>query len=371
MKYIEMNFIDFIQLQRGHDLTKEQIVNGIYPVISSTSIIGYHNMYKAEAPGVIIGRSGTLGKVQYIDVNYWPHNTSLYVKDFKGNDPRFVYYYLQYFGTGSHGGGSAVPTLNRNSLSSLNVNIPNIITQRHITEILINYDNLIENNHKQIKLLEEECQCLYKEWFIDLHFSGYENIKIIDDIPEGWVVSTFENISSLIKETIKPADNITGTPYIGLEHMPRKCICLDQWDDATLVYSNKFRYKENDILFGKIRSYFHKVGYTLTDGVCSTDAMVFRANDNMFGLLLMTAFSEKFIRYTSMTCKEGAKMPRADWNAMRIFPVLIPSNEILIMFNKEIVMRTELMKKLCRQICLLRQVRDNLLPKLMSGEIEV
>ena len=82
MSWEKKRFIDFILLQRGYDLTREQIKPGIYPVVTSTSIMGYHNAYKAEGPGVITGRSGTIGEVQYVKENYWPHNTSLFVKDF-------------------------------------------------------------------------------------------------------------------------------------------------------------------------------------------------------------------------------------------------------------------------------------------------
>ena len=105
-------FSDFIELHRGYDLTHNEFVNGPYPVVCSTSIMGYHNEYKVKAPGVVIGRSGTLGQVQYITEDFWPHNTSLYVSDFKGNDCKFVNYFLKNFGTDNAGGGAAVPTLN-------------------------------------------------------------------------------------------------------------------------------------------------------------------------------------------------------------------------------------------------------------------
>ena len=109
----------------GYDVyiteSKSEIKEGPYPVVCSTSIMGYHNEYKVKAPGVVIGRSGTLGEVQFIDTDYWPHNTSLYVSDFKGNSPKFIKYFLQLFGTGNVGGGSAVPTLNRNHLQALTV----------------------------------------------------------------------------------------------------------------------------------------------------------------------------------------------------------------------------------------------------------
>ena len=106
-------FKDFVVLQRGFDLPKKDMSDGSYPVIGSTSIIGHHNEYKVEPPGVITGRSGSLGIVQYIRDKYWPHNTALWVKDFKGNSPHNVYYYLQTLNLGRFNSGAGVPTLNR------------------------------------------------------------------------------------------------------------------------------------------------------------------------------------------------------------------------------------------------------------------
>ena len=88
-------FKDFVTLQRGFDLPKKDMVSGPYPVFGSTSIIGYHNQYKVLPPGVVTGRSGSLGEIQYIQEKYWPHNTSLWVKDFKSNHPMYVYYFLK------------------------------------------------------------------------------------------------------------------------------------------------------------------------------------------------------------------------------------------------------------------------------------
>ena len=90
-----MKFKEFITLQRGYDLPKTQMVKGEFPVVGSTSVVGFHNEYKQNPPGVVTGRSGSLGAVQYITCKYWPHNTTLWVKDFKGNHPRYVYYLLK------------------------------------------------------------------------------------------------------------------------------------------------------------------------------------------------------------------------------------------------------------------------------------
>ena len=114
----KVRFDDFIKLNRGFDLPDSMIVQGQYPVVASTNIKAYHNEYKIDGPAVATGRSGSLGKVQYIEGKCWPLNTALYVKDFKGNFPKFVFYYLQTMHLEQYNAGVGVPTLNQNHLHS-------------------------------------------------------------------------------------------------------------------------------------------------------------------------------------------------------------------------------------------------------------
>lgn len=194
----QFEFKDFVTLQRGFDLPKSQMKEGEVPVLGSNCIIGYHNEAKIEAPGVVTGRSGTLGLVQYTETPYWPHNTALWVKDFKGNFPKFVYYKLQTMHLENFNGGASVPTLNRNSLDTILVSIPDYDTQHRIADILSAYDDLIENNRRRINLLEQSAHLLYKEWFIRLRFPGHEHVKIIDGIPEGWERKVICNVCETI-----------------------------------------------------------------------------------------------------------------------------------------------------------------------------
>ena len=240
-----------------------------------------------------------------------------------------------------------------------------------IASTLSAYDDLIENNQKQIKLLEEAAQRLYKEWFVDLRFPDHETTPIVDGIPEGWATSTVGGICDLKKETVTANKIDSEIPYIGLEHMPRVDFCLSNWGMAEDVTSNKFKYSEDDIIFGKIRPYFHKVGFALNSGVVSTDSFVMVAKQGLWGLLLMTVFDKAFVDYTYQTCKEGAKMPRADWKQMEKYPVLIPEESVLNRFEDYIWTVTRRIKALALQNHALTEARDRLLPKLMSGEIEV
>ncbi len=267
--------------------------------------------------------------------------------------------------------GSTTKFLTLKVLYNLNIPCPQINIQNRIANILSAYDDLIENNQKQIKLLEEAAQRLYKEWFVDLRYPGHEGVPVVDGVPVGWRKVLLSEICVLRKETLVPGKIQKGIPYIGLEHMPRKDFCLAQWGNSDEVNSNKFAYYKDDILFGKIRPYFHKVGFALNDGIASTDTIIMKTTDGLWGLLLMTVSDILFVDYTYQTCKEGAKMPRADWKQMSQYNLMIPTEELLSKFNDIIWTITRQVKILALQNRKLSEARDRLLPKLMSGEIEV
>ena len=266
--------------------------------------------------------------------------------------------------------GSTTKFLTVRMLDNLDIPLPGINIQNQIVNILSAYDDLIENNQKQIKLLEEAAQRLYKEWFVDLHFPGHENTKIVDGVPEGWNESTVGNICKLRKVVITPDKIESNTPYIGLEHMPRNDICLSTWGKSEEINSNKFIYLKKDVLFGKIRPYFHKVGFALNDGITSTDTMVMVADQNLWGLLLVTVSSDEFVDFSYQNCKEGAKMPRADWKQMEKYAIMIADQATQKLFEQEILVITNKISALAFQCRSLREARDRMLPKLMGGEVE-
>lgn len=370
MKLHSMEFKDFITLQRGFDLPKSEMKDGPIPVLSSNCVIGYHNEAKVNAPGVVTGRSGTLGVVQYTDEPFWPHNTALWVKDFKGNIPKYVFYKLQTLNLASFNGGASVPTLNRNSLDNLLVSVPDTKAQGQIADTLSAYDGLIENNRRRITLMEESARLIYQEWFVRLRFPGHERVKVSNGIPEGWKAETLIGICDEIREIVLPEELEPDTPYIGLEHMPRRSISLSDWGKAETVTSSKHKYLKGDIIFGKIRPYFHKVGIAFTDGVASSDAIVIRPkSDDLSALVLMTVSSDRFVAVASQTMKEGSKMPRADWKHMATYRVSVPPPGLLADFNETITTITDQLCNLCFQNQKLKTARDILLPRLMSGEI--
>lgn len=291
-------------------------------------------------------------------------------------DARFLYYYTQSPAWKAVIASRTVlgATVNRIPIATFPefpLRLPSLPAQKRIAGVLSAYDKLIENNRRQIKLLEEAAQRLYKEWFVDLRFPGHETTPIHNGVPEGWKRTTVGKICELIRDSSRPDERNESTMYIGLEHMPKNSICLNMYGDMSSVTGSKLNFRKNDILFGKIRPYFHKVGFAQCNGVTSTDTLVMRAKPNCFGLLLEIVSSDVYVAYATATSKTGTKMPRADWNAMSAYELLEPSARVLAQFDGFVKQITDEIMNLSDQIVAAREARDRLLPKLMSGEIEV
>jgi type I restriction enzyme S subunit len=363
---------EVLTLKRGHDLPSDVRVDGDVPVVSSSGITGYHNQPKATAPGVVTGRYGTLGEVFYLEQDYWPLNTALYVVDFKDTHPKFAAYFLKHVLRDYQSDKAAVPGIDRNVLHELDVKCPEPEAQETIADVLSAYDDLIENNRRRMALLEESARLLYREWFVRLRFPGHEHTPIVNGLPEGWERKQLGSLCSEIREQVQPGTLEPTTPYIGLEHIPRRSISLCDWGAVESVTSTKHRFKEGDVIFGKIRPYFHKVGLAFTDGVASSDAIVIRPKlDKFRSLVMLTVSSDEFVAQASQTMREGSKMPRADWKLMTNFAVLVPPPSLMDSLEDFVSAITGQLRNLCFQNRNLKAARDLLLPRLMSGEITV
>jgi type I restriction enzyme S subunit len=143
------NINEILTFHRGYDLTKNEMKAGRYPVVGSTTVIGYHNEFKIKGPGIVTGRSGSLGKYQFIWDNFWPHNTSLYISDYKDHNIFFVYSLLQTVDFASLNNGGAIPTLNRNVLSNIKVIEPTDELQEMFAKIA-------EAQYRKIRNLEKQ-----------------------------------------------------------------------------------------------------------------------------------------------------------------------------------------------------------------------
>lgn len=157
-------------LQRGFDITKKEQADGIFPVVSSSGVTSYHNKFMVKGPGVVIGRKGTLGSAFYIETDYWPHDTTLWVKDFKDSDPKFIYYFLKTLRLERLDSGSSNPTLNRNFVHQLDANKPEPKVQKKIAAVLSALDAKIDCNNRINAELEAMAKTLYDYWFVQFDF---------------------------------------------------------------------------------------------------------------------------------------------------------------------------------------------------------
>ena len=186
---------DLLTLQRGFDITKKAQVPGPVPVVSSSGTASFHNVARARGPGVVIGRKGSLGTAFFVDGPYWPHDTTLWVKDFKGNDPFFCYLLLKTLPLASLDAGSSNPTLNRNHAHTLPVRIPLLRTQQRIAALLAAFDELFEINERRIELLEGLARSLYREWFVRLRYSGRSPN---DPPPASWTLRRLSDVAHIV-----------------------------------------------------------------------------------------------------------------------------------------------------------------------------
>ena len=372
----KITFKEFVTLQRGFDLPKKKMKPGMYPVIGSTSIIGYHDEFKVDPPGVVTGRSGALGSVQYIPVKYWPHNTSLWIRDFKGNFPRYVYYFLQTLELQHFNSGAAVPTLNRNDLDTLELKIHNLPIQHKIAAVLSAYDNLIENNTRRIKILEDMAGTIYRQWFVEFHFPGHEKVKMVESelglIPEGWEVGKLGDAIENIREKVKPGKHLEPLPYVPIDCIPRRSIALMEHKPSSEAKSSLIAFKRGDILFGAMRSYFHKVIFAPFDGITRQTCFVLRSkNCNNYPFDLFTTFQDSTVKYSS-NYSTGSTIPYATWSgALAIMPIVRPPDQLIKQFSDIVAPMLDSVRIMTMKNTNLRQTRDLLLPKLISGELDV
>lgn len=289
-------------------------------------------------------------------------------------DARYVMYFLRSpsgrAGLFERTQGAVQQVINLAALKKIKISLPELSEQKRIAATLSAYDDLIEINRRRIGLLEEAARQLYKEWFVRFRFPGHEHVEVVDGAPAGWELVELANCVEVIKDAVDPKVLEPGTPYIGLEHLPRRSITLSDWETAEKVESGKFRFRNRDIIFGKIRPYFHKVGFALTEGITSSDAIVMRPKDDLsWACALMEVSSDRFVALASQTVKEGSKMPRANWDVLKKHLLVLPPVGLRQIFNDQIGAITSQTKSLSLAISQLTKARDLLLPKLMNGVV--
>ena len=369
------HLVDLVFFQRGFDITKAEQRHGNIPVVSSSGIQSYHSEAKVEGPGVVIGRKGSLGTVHFIDCPYWPHDTTLWSKDLRGNDPRYVYYFIHTMGFERYDVGNSNPTLNRNHIHGLDILIPPLRTQKAIVEILSTYDELIENNRRRIQLLEQAARLLYKEWFVHLRFSGHEHTRIIDGVPEGWekkpAFEVMDVLSGGTPKTTNPSYWDGDIPFF----TPKDTTDFAYSHDTEKTITEAGLKNCNSKLYPKDTVFITARG---TVGKINLAQRPMAMNQSCYALVGHPPLNQQFLYFALVDGVEqfrsravGAVFDAIVRDTFKLIPFVVPDEKLITAFMEHISPMLAQIDNLSRQVQRLRKASDLLLPKLMNGEVAV
>jgi type I restriction enzyme, S subunit len=341
---------ELVFFQRGYDITKSQQKSGLVPVISSSGVSSFHDEAMAPGPGVVVGRKGTIGSIHLSQVDYWPHDTTLWSRNLKGNDARFVYYYLHTIDLKRFDVGNSNPTINRNHIHKIPVRIPPHEVQSEIADRLSLFDKLIENNRRRIALLEESARLLYREWFVHLRFPGHEHVKVVDGVPEGWKLVPLEAVAKLnYGKALKEEHRIPGnypvygsSGVVGYHQLPVSA-------GPGIIVGRK----------GNVGAVYWSSG-----GFFAIDTAYFVAADQS-NLHLYYALRNVTFMSTDVS------VPGLNRDFAHSIKLLIPADKLKKEFIDIAASQHDQIENLNRHNQKLSEARDLLLPRLMSGEIQV
>lgn len=401
-----------ITLQRGFDITKKEQEEGDVPVVSSGGISSYHNVAKVSGPGVILGRKGTLGTVFFIEEDYWPHDTTLWVKDFKGNNPSFVYYFFKNMSKQLKGMdvGAANPALNRNHVHPLEITWPSSDVQKNISKILSSLDNKIKSNDKINQTLEQMAQALFKSWFVDFepvkakmvvleaggsqedatfaamaaisgknadalavfereHPEQYAELKAtaelfpsamqeseLGEVPEGWRTENVENIINRLKvKNTFPAD------------------CIKQFGQHPVLEQGAKIYQGYHDEEPSFNASLQSPMFIFGDHTCVMHLSTVPFDISKNTLVLKGKGFNTYWTFFALKGKQKFQEYKRHWSDLKVKQVVIPDENNGLLLTKYFAVKCEdlfgLLEQNRKQNLILQNIRDTLLPKLLSGEI--
>lgn len=387
MSWQQYHLREILELKYGKSLPERERELGDIPVYGSGGIGGFHNVELVKGPGVIVGRKGTVGSVFFEKSNYFPIDTTYYVEVApKKIQLKFSYYLLKHLPLSSLNTDAAVPGLNRERALSLRVNIPSIDTQERISSFLENYDNLIDNNHRRIELLEESARLLYREWFVHLRFPGHEHLEVRDGVPQGWFREPLEAICI-------PKDGIQTGPFGSQLHqsdytddgipvvMPKDIATrrvslqsIARIPESLANQLGRHRMQIGDTVYGRRGDIGRRafIGPRQDGYFCGTGCLRFRPDPAIVNpRYLFDQLGAPDTEGCIINRAKGSTMPNLSAGALKTVPILLPPKRIQDSYAEAVEPTNSLIETLAEQNQKLAQARDLLLPRLMNGEITV
>jgi type I restriction enzyme S subunit len=372
---------DLVTFQRGHDLSKSEFVHGKYPIAGSNGIIGYHHALTTKGPSITIGRSGNLGTPYFYKDDFWAHNTTLYVKEFHNTDPKFIYYLLKTLDFTQFNSGSAVPSLNRNYIHPLEVYVPETIeTQRRIADILTALDDKIELNRQTNTTLEAIAQAIFKEWFVDFNFPGATGELVESElgmIPRGWQIRSLYDSATYINgaayKKIAFSPDRSGLPVVKINELKYGITSQTNFTNETL--EPKYKILNGEILLSWSGSPDTSLDtFVWSGGPAWLNQHIFRvipcgASETHFVYYLLRHLMPSLIEIARD--KQTTGLGHITVQDMKRMQVLFPPDSVMQVFSERVAPLYDLIFNNDLESRTLVTLRDMLLPKLMSGEIEI
>ena len=367
--------------------------------VSKDEALGKYRHFLLDVDDYVVSSSGTLGRIATVQQSDLPCMLNTSVIRMRPKSAQLDRGYLKYFLLSeyyqaqvlSFATGSAQLNYGPMHLRQMFIVCPPLPEQRAIAHILGTLDDKIELNRRMNETLEAMARALFKSWFVDfdpvrakaegrdpglpkpladLFPDSFEDSEL-GEIPKGWAVGTLGDVAEHPRRGVQPDTIKPDTPYIALEHMPKRCIALSDWDLADGLESNKFEFKKGEILFGKLRPYFHKVGVAPVDGVCSTDIVVVAPRSPTWSAFVLgLVSSDEFVEYTNAG-STGTKMPRTSWSEMARYEIALPPTVVAKAFTEGLQLSVDRIIAGIHESRTLAALRDTLLPRLISGEVRV
>jgi len=385
MNWKKIKLGDICELKYGEGLPKRKREKGKFPVYGSGGIIDYHNNYYVEGPGIIVGRKGTIGSVYFEKRNFFPIDTVFYIEPKDENyNIRFLYFLLSTLQLNKLDSDAAVPGLNRNVAYQQKVSIPPLEIQRKIASILSAYDDLIENNTRRIQILEEMAQIIYQEWFVHFRFPGHEKVKFVNSelgkIPEGWDIAKISSITQILggfpfksgeyqkvgKYGIVTIKNVQEGIFIDrcdnfLDVVPEKMKDYCLLSDGVILLSLTGNIGRTCLVFGT-----RYCNFLLNQRVAKLVPVSKEYIPFVYTLCRSKEFQDKLISISTGVAQQNLSPIQ-----MGEIKITIPINNIVEYFAKLVEPILLDIIALNNKNYLLRQTRDLLLPKLISGELDI
>jgi type I restriction enzyme S subunit len=314
-------------LQRGFDLPVQDRQRGAVKIFAANGPVGTHNEHKVCGPGVVTGRSGSIGKVHFVEEDYWPLNTALWVKDFHGNDPRWVFRLLTWMQLEQFTRGVGVPTLNRNLVHVVEIPLPPVEEQKRIAGILDQADALRRLRTRALDKLGTLGQAIFHEMFGDK-----------GAVPREPLGDLIEARSSLADPTLVENAEL---PHVGPEHI-KQAGGVIEWQRVVSchedgVTSGKYRFEPSDVIYSKIRPYLNKVAIADRVGMCSADMYALLPKVDQINTRYLHAIlgSAEFLAYGE-TVSGRANIPKMNRKQLMAFEAPLPSSALQARFEQRV-----------------------------------